>query len=151
MASESLLLDPAAVAPQPWRNGRGTTRELATGPGWRVSLAELAEDGPFSSFPGFARIFTPLGDGFELVIDGVPHPARRHQPIAFPGEAGVELHRLAAPTQALNLMTERDTCRGAVRLVRATADLDPTATIRILLGAYIAEISVLPDPSPDFT
>ena len=44
------------VAPQPWANGGGTTRELlvAEDGAWRVSLAEIEQDGPFSSFPGRA-------------------------------------------------------------------------------------------------
>ncbi|MFN9927385.1 MAG: HutD family protein, partial [Phenylobacterium sp.] len=50
----------------PWKNGGGITRELAVWPPgasfddfvWRVSMAEVHQDGPFSSFPGVDRILT---------------------------------------------------------------------------------------------
>jgi environmental stress-induced protein Ves len=43
-----------------WKNGGGTTREVVTQPpgaafdefNWRVSIATIASDGPFSTFPG---------------------------------------------------------------------------------------------------
>jgi len=61
------MLTPADVTPVPWRNGAGTTRELASSAGpdggfrWRISLADLARDAPFSSFPATDRLFTALG------------------------------------------------------------------------------------------
>ncbi|MDP3170391.1 MAG: HutD family protein, partial [Polaromonas sp.] len=41
------------VAPTPWRNGGGVTRELIAWPtpqdwDWRISVAEIEKDGPFS-------------------------------------------------------------------------------------------------------
>ena len=43
----------------PWKNGGGTTAEVAAFPegsnfetfGWRISMADVTSDGPFSSFP----------------------------------------------------------------------------------------------------
>lgn len=46
---------------KPWKNGRGTTREiwLATSGhkefSWRVSMADIIESGEFSRFPGMER------------------------------------------------------------------------------------------------
>jgi environmental stress-induced protein Ves len=42
--------------PQPWRNGGGVRRDLLEGPDaadwlWRVSVADIGADGPFSSYP----------------------------------------------------------------------------------------------------
>ena len=53
------------VNPQPWRNGGGMTRELLAWPEaerWRarVSVADIAEDGPFSPFPGVDRTLVDL-------------------------------------------------------------------------------------------
>ncbi|MFT4081448.1 MAG: HutD family protein [Nocardioides sp.] len=107
-------IDVADVPPAPWKNGAGSTRELATGPGWRLSLADLVAQAPFSFFPGQDRIHLPLEGGYTLVIDDVEHPARALEPIAFPGEAAVVLRSLDRPTTALNLMTRRDQCRGAL-------------------------------------
>ena len=144
----TMIVDPATVVPEPWRNGRGTTRTLAVGPGWRVSLAELTEDGPFSTFSGRDRLFTPLGEDFELVIDGAVVPAVRQHPIAFPGEATVELRRLSAPTQALNLMTERDVCRGEVRFVPPGAVVRSGEVVRVRLGVHDAVVIISPASPP---
>ena len=160
-----MLLDPASVVPQPWRNGRGVTRELATGPGWRASLAELTADGPFSPFPGLDRVFTPLAGGFELVVDGAPVPTQALRPVRFRGESDVELRGLARPTSALNVMTERGRWEVDVRVVPADAPADPAApaaaglpaysrptTLRVALGAHVAEVRLTPTiPSPRST
>ena len=49
------------VAPTPWRNGGGRTRELLAWPhvaDWkvRVSIADIDRDGPFSAFPGVSEV-----------------------------------------------------------------------------------------------
>ena len=69
----------ADAAPVPWRNGGGTTRELAAFPGatrwqWRISVADVVQAGPFSKFPGVSRWFAVLdGAGVRLRIDGRTH------------------------------------------------------------------------------
>ena len=57
----------------PWKNGGGVTHELwrtpKAGPEFdlRISIAEVAANGPFSLFPGVDRIITLLsGGGFRL-------------------------------------------------------------------------------------
>ena len=46
----------------PWKNGLGMTREVANASGadsvmiWRISLATVDRDGPFSDFTGYKRI-----------------------------------------------------------------------------------------------
>jgi len=136
------LVDPATVAPVPWRNGGGLTRPLAEGEGWRVSLADLTGDGPFSAYAGWERTFVPLDGGFVLVVDGVEHATVARQPVVFDGGAEVSLHGLVAPTRALNLMTRG--CRGGVRLVPAAEDDDgqPPAAARVALGAWVARIEI---------
>ncbi|EQC38812.1 hypothetical protein SDRG_03771 [Saprolegnia diclina VS20] len=64
------------VAPTPWKNGGGETRQLVAWPqgadDWtlRVSIADVTQDGPFSSFDGIRRWFTVLsGDGVRLFED----------------------------------------------------------------------------------
>ena len=64
------------VAPSPWRNGGGVTRELIAWPtpqdwDWRISVAEIEKDGPFSRFEGVERWFAVLGGaGVRLTLDG---------------------------------------------------------------------------------
>ena len=65
------------IAPRPWKNGGGSTREIACWPqgadmdsfGWRVSIATIAQAGPFSAFPGINRqIMLLAGDGVQLLV-----------------------------------------------------------------------------------
>lgn len=143
-----MMLDPASVAPQPWRNGRGVTRELASGPGWRVSVADLAAAGPFSTFPRTNRLFTPLDDGVVLAIDGSRCETRRHRRVAFSGDAEVELIELSTPCRALNVMTAADAPPPAVRIVLGAADpaADPPE-LRVILGDHVADIWFSPTPA----
>ena len=77
----------------PWKNGGGVTREVAAHPAdsgldgfhWRVSLADVAQGGPFSVFPGVDRVITVVrGAGMVLTVDGVEHRVdRRYRPFAF--------------------------------------------------------------------
>lgn len=99
-----------------WKNGGGVTREvLAWPPGagldgfdWRVSLADVAADGPFSAFPGVDRVLTVIaGDGLVLEIDGRPVRLEPGAPLAFPGEAAVMARLTAGPIRDLNVMVRR--------------------------------------------
>ena len=51
-----------------WKNDAGVTREVATGPGWRVAIADLATSGPFSTFPGIDRVLYLL-EGPPVTLD----------------------------------------------------------------------------------
>ena len=63
------------LAASPWKNGGGTTQEIACWPpgaglesfSWRISIARIARSGPFSAFPGIDRVITLLdGAGVRL-------------------------------------------------------------------------------------
>jgi environmental stress-induced protein Ves len=82
-----------------WRNGAGWTREIAAEPGdggewvWRLSIAEIEQDAPFSRFPGVDREIVLLsGNGVRLRFDdGSVHPLEPpHGRLRFSGEAGVQ-------------------------------------------------------------
>lgn len=59
----------------PWKNGQGSTTELAVAPpdalldgfDWRISIAELRGSGSFSSFPGYERLIVQL-DGPPMIL-----------------------------------------------------------------------------------
>lgn len=118
-----------AFRAMPWRNGGGTTWEIACGRfplgleaawHWRFSLADIAAGGPFSAFPDVDRLLTLVsGAGIYLTIDGAP-PRRLHagEDIEFPGEAGVDCTLVDGPTRDLNLMVDRR----AARLVPARGE-----------------------------
>ena len=61
----------------PWKNGGGTTTEIAVAPegaslgdfDWRISMAHVGQDGPFSSFHGIDRTLSVLtGNGIRLAF-----------------------------------------------------------------------------------
>ncbi len=110
----------ADVAPQPWRNGGGRTRELLRWPAdvsgddaWqvRISIADITADGPFSAFPGVLRWFAAI-DGAGVVL-GLPDGDRvvrtGDPPLRFDGAAAPACRLIDGPTRDLNLM-----CRGGL-------------------------------------
>lgn len=133
--------DRASLVATPWKNGGGLTREIVCQPpeadlarfDWRVSIAHIASDGPFSAFPGVDRVITLLeGGGVQLdSSDGsVAHClGTPWQPFAFAGEARIDSRLLGGPCEDFNVMTRRAACRATVRVLRAGglgAEVDPT-------------------------
>jgi environmental stress-induced protein Ves len=63
MANLMRKLVPADYRVIPWKNGGGTTTEIFIHPEgagwdtfeWRAGIADIAQSGPFSSFPGIDR------------------------------------------------------------------------------------------------
>ncbi|MBI5853056.1 MAG: HutD family protein [Planctomycetes bacterium] len=147
------------VASQPiarWKNGGGRTREVAvarheTGEGfrWRVSVAEVASDGPFSLFPGIDRTLWLLrGKGMAIDVDGVEHwldvPL---VPFAFRGEAKVSARLIDGPTEDLNVMVERATTHADARVIRCGPTLEvPAADGDALLLVLDGECDVREGP-----
>lgn len=110
------------ISPTPWRNGGGTTRELVAFPvrehwHWRLSIADIAQDGPFSSFDGVQRWFAVLqGGGVRLSVDGAEHTLTADSPpLAFDGAASTTCQMVDGPTQDFNLMVREG--RGSMRRV----------------------------------
>lgn len=94
----------------PWKNGGGMTHEIAVGDGWRLSVASIDRDGPFSDFTGWDRTIVPIeGHGIELAVDDETHALDRlFQPLAFRGEARVRCRLRDGPARDFNVMTRRD-------------------------------------------
>lgn len=99
----------------PWRNGGGVTREIAAlgGAGgdflWRLSIATVSADGPFSTFDGIDRTIAVLvGHGMELELpDRTVSLSPESEPFAFSGEEQVHARVVAGETTDLNAMTRR--------------------------------------------
>ena len=109
------LIRAADVAPVRWRNGGGWTRELLAWPradDWlvRVSVADIAADGPFSAYPGVDRWFAVLdGGGVELSdADGAIRLGAGDAIHRFRGESAPACRLLDGPTRDFNLMLRRD-------------------------------------------
>jgi len=68
------IISPKQFKKVPWKNGKGETTELAINQGgsmaqfeWRISIASVVEDGPFSDFSGYMRHLVLIdGAGIDL-------------------------------------------------------------------------------------
>lgn len=102
----------AAVIAVSWANGGGITRVIAERRGaFRLSLATLADDGPFSPFPGLVRHFALVAGQVGLSGSEAPFPVEldaASAPIVFPGNRAVHAAIAGAPALALNLMVPVD-------------------------------------------
>ncbi|MFD4320705.1 HutD family protein [Streptomyces sp. NPDC058548] len=108
--------DVEMLTPGRWRNGGGTTREIASRPtgaedfGWRASVADIDRDGPFSAFGGVDRTLTLLaGNGVLLTSPGVFErlPARAGEPVTFSGDLALSAELPGGGCRVLNIMARR--------------------------------------------
>lgn len=127
----------------PWRNGGGETAEILLHPpgataadfAWRVSMAPVVEDGPFSGFPGVDRVLTVIdGEGLMLTVGDDPPVALTDEPFAFPGDVPCRARLAAGPIVDLNVMTRRGEWRAEVRRADATAPV-PGAAEHLIFAA----------------
>jgi uncharacterized protein len=102
----------------PWKNGAGSTVEIAAAPAdagldsfdWRISMADIIADGPFSQFPGVDRTIAVLsGEGLSLSHPGHERlqVTQTSAPVRFPGDAEAKAMLLGGPVSGLNVMTRR--------------------------------------------
>ena len=133
----------------PWKNGGGVTREIVCQPqsagmgagmgdfDWRVSIAHIASDGPFSAFPGVDRVITLLsGGGVHLQSDDGLVDHRLDVPLApfaFAGEAPIHARLLAGDCHDFNVMTRRSACSASLQVVRSACDW-PAASQGLLMA-----------------
>ncbi|MDI3338743.1 HutD family protein [Defluviimonas aestuarii] len=139
-----IVIRPEEFHRQPWKNGGGVTFEIARVEfdghlHWRLSLAEVASDGPFSAFPGLARILTVIeGAGLILETPGGPIAAHPLDPVLFPGSLPVHARLIGGKVRDLNLIYDPALIDGAVRLVDAAHPLQEgkTAALFCLSGRF---------------
>lgn len=119
----SRVLGPGDSRRVAWKNGLGSTLELATDAPdwtWRLSIADVPAAAPFSEFPGVDRFLACLeGPGLKVSRAGesalVPTDG---EALAFAGEERVSGEPLGPGVRDVNLMVRRDRWRGSMFLVR---------------------------------
>ncbi|PVE06870.1 HutD family protein [Streptomyces scopuliridis] len=135
------ILGAAGRPAVPWKNGGGVTREIASWPegagtadfDWRISLADVAADGPFSTFPGVDRTLTMVeGAGMDLTVGGRRRLVdERCVPADFPGDLPTHCQLLAGPVVNFNVMWHRERVSASVAVVRGClpVPVPPGATV----------------------
>ncbi len=154
----TLLIPFAGLEPAPWKNGGGSTTELAIAPpgasidkfDWRISLATIAADGPFSQFGGVDRSLALVdGAGVWLDIDqdGRFELSEEEPLIEFAGESHVSATLSGGPTTDFNVMTRRERCHHKLgrRVLDGSSEFAPRGDISILFLAEGDSLSVCSD------
>ena len=159
----------ADVDATPWKNGGGFTRDLLlwppganiTGDTWavRISVAEVAQSGPFSAYPGVARWFCVLqGAGVVLRFGDGPQPQTTltpdSPPLHFDGALAPGCELVAGPTLDLNLMARQNA--GRAEMGRAVAGVPwvsraPLRALFTLHGATLVRAGAAALPLPPGT
>jgi environmental stress-induced protein Ves len=139
----------------PWKNGHGTTAEVAAFPegsgfdtfGWRISMADVASDGPFSVFPGIDRTLIVVeGDGIELDVEGIAFRLDKASPkLSFSGDDITTGRLLSGSIRDLNVMTRRGQFRHRTRFVQSGVALLAEETTTAFLVALDGSFDVTLD------
>ncbi len=80
---------------------------------WRLSIAEIHQDGPFSILPGIDRaLLVAQGAGMTLHIAGTAHSLGLFDGVEFSGDFDARATLTAGPVRDLNLMVRRDASIG---------------------------------------
>jgi uncharacterized protein len=140
------LLRAADLVASPWKNGGGVTREIAAFPAgagldtfvWRVSVADVAQPGPFSRFPGIDRTLVLLS-GAGMLLDeagGATHALKKPLDAAhFNGETAINATLVDGATRDFNLMLRRGRARGLIDVWRGAGEHVLDADVMLLFCA----------------
>jgi uncharacterized protein len=107
----------------PWKNGGGITREIAIERAgdaliWRLSIADVGVDGPFSKFEGLSRILTVIeGHGMELIGHDATLQADYAVPVSFDGALEIQSRLKDGPLRDLNLIYDPSFCTGHAQVI----------------------------------
>ena len=139
----------------PWKNGLGMTREVANAHDrdgamlWRISLATVDRDGPFSDFTGYRRIIMLL-EGKGMTLDFCGHGSAVMDtpfvPVPFDCAWATSATLHDGATRDLNVVTSQEKASGAVALLEpgnGTLDLaasNGVTLLYVLRGAAQASV-----------
>ena len=123
----------ADLKAEPWRNGGGVTRQIASQPtpaspiqdgagdggwDWRVSIADVTKAGEFSPFPGMERVLTVIeGELLLLSVDGAEHLMEKYRPFRFAGGAATVSKLPTGDVRNLNVITRTGAFKGFTSII----------------------------------
>ena len=110
----------------PWVNGMGASYEVASDRdvsnhwSWRVAIAPVVEDGPFSQLAGVDRELVVIqGNGIMLDVAGKSVNCHPGQVVQFSGDAITFSRLVDGPVVDLGLMTLRNSVSGSMNVAHA--------------------------------
>lgn len=118
----------------PWKNGGGKTTELFKISGstdssflFRLSIANVESNGPFSHFPNTERILMLLdGPGFHLKSSEYDFSLKDSQiPFYFSGESSIFCTLVNGPCHDFNVMTKKNFANSVLSCIT----LSPNETV----------------------
>ena len=135
----------------PWRNGLGSTVEIARqeledggGFAWRLSMADVTQDGEFSNFSGYDRTLLLLeGNGLTLDCGDTVERLEQHlQAARFRGEAATFASLHDGSIKDFNIMALRRLCSADVTSQsepdEAQIDVDADLLLVFAVGADLS-------------
>jgi environmental stress-induced protein Ves len=114
----------------PWANGLGTSYEVSSDRNadgewtWRVAIAPVVIDGPFSVMPGVDRQLVVInGEGMTLSIDGEIVECPPGRVVRFSGDSVTIAQLVDGPVVDLGLMTVRGSVIGSMVVIADAGDV----------------------------
>ena len=124
----------------PWANGRGTSYEIASDRiesgewTWRLAMAPVNEDGPFSRIECVNRSLAVVeGAGMLLSVDRKKLQCLPMQVVRFRGDAITEATLTDGPIMDINLMVRRKDVDGEIAIISDAGVLEG-ASIVVAVG-----------------
>src|SRR5918995_252226 len=138
---------------RPWKNGGGTTRDIAVSPpgasldsfDWRLSLSQVDRDGPFLRFDNVDRTHVLLSG------EQTPHERERridlvrNEPFAFDGERAIEATVGGGSTVDFNVMTRRGRASHSARRESFSRQADVATRAGIIIVLFALERGLIVD------
>lgn len=150
MTGAPILLRAATRERRPWKNGGGRTSDVVVFPAgsglddfaWRISIADVEADGPFSVFPMAERHIVILAGTLRQRFDDRDRIlSAGDAPFSFPGAAPVTGHPVDGPARDLNLMVRTDRCDGHLRII-APGQARAGSPVTIVVAPRAATVTV---------
>jgi uncharacterized protein len=127
------LIKRSDYSSMPWKNGLGTTEEIAIFPkaarfpddafDWRLSSATVSGTNQFSTFPGYDRILV-VWQGSGLHLNG--EPLLPYAPLQFLGEEQIDCTLINDIVTDLGVIFNRKKMCASMRIKILTVDDRPT-------------------------
>lgn len=133
-----------------WKNGGGVTHEIARHDDgdvlvWRISLAEVAADGPFSLFAGLTRVLTVIeGAGVDLHSANGVLAALPLVPVRFSGGTPIDGRLRDGPCRDVNLIFDATRIAASASVLRPGGAGNATALLALAGDVRVGGMPLAP-------